>query len=960
MLLKRYFLGWDAPLSTKVCEYLLPGELSGTVDLGNELVVVPTQQAGRRLRESMALYCEQQNTALLSVRVETSDFFLHSRKELAGEASFIEAAAVWSDVLLKADIAEYPGLFPSGVPKQDYPWALHITELLQRLRKELVDGRYSIAGVVENFAATLEELGRWKDLARLETTYLSRLEEMGNKQDPYRAMLARSETLELPQEIDRIVLAAVSDPTPLMVRALEHVAGKTTVVVLVYAPETMADCFDDWGRPIVKQWDRIHIDIPESERNVILSLTPRSQSQQVIQLITEEAGCFGPADIAIGVPDRQVIPFLEADLEEDKLISFDPAGIPLKEHPIYQLLNMFRALVSEGSYIAFSSFLRHAAVLYFLQKQHGIAADKLLEELDKFQNYYLPMDWGEIAGYFLPGRLSLNENQPEYRLLEKAVSFISEQIKASRDTEIAEALCSMLQSLYEVRILKNNEPGDGEFIAAANKVSDVLREFPGDVIMALGMDRQSLLSLLMYDLSQQQYFHERKEAVVDLEGWLELLWNDAPFMIVTGMNDGFVPGGKLSDVFLPDTLRRQLKLRSDADRLAENAYIMCALIESRRKSGRICFVVGKTSTSGDLLRPSRLLFRCDDEELPDRARRLFGKADEKRENYPPSVSFLLKASPPADVIPDRLSLKTMSATKFKDYLSCPFRFYLKYILDMEELGDDKTEMDALDFGSMMHDVLHNMTANTRMRCCYEETELVSYLCSQADVWIRRRFGASPPLQVQIQLGSARQRLIAAAHVQIGLLEQGWEVEESELWLEIKIGGVPVRGQIDRVDRNKETGAVRILDYKTADTAQSPQKAHLGTPVSDAAIYTTVNYNGKERSWRELQLPLYHMLLAGNRELPEKVEIGYFNLPKAITDTELSIWDDFNDGLLKSARACAEGIIRDVKERRFWPPSERLQYDDFEKLFPMATTATTEYVNVEDFELFMEKARGEQR
>ncbi len=106
MPLERRFLGWDAPLTTKVCEYLLPEELSGPVDLGNELVVVQTRQAGRRLREALALYCERQSTALLSPRVETSDFFLRSGDESTVEASRIEVTAVWADILLKADLAE--------------------------------------------------------------------------------------------------------------------------------------------------------------------------------------------------------------------------------------------------------------------------------------------------------------------------------------------------------------------------------------------------------------------------------------------------------------------------------------------------------------------------------------------------------------------------------------------------------------------------------------------------------------------------------------------------------------------------------------------------------------------------------------------------------------------------------------------------------------------------------------
>ena len=49
-------------------------------------------------------------------------------------------------------------------------------------------------------------------------------------------------------------------------------------------------------------------------------------------------------------------------------------------------------------------------------------------------------------------------------------------------------------------------------------------------------------------------------AAIELRGWLELPWDDAPALVVTGMNEGMVPASGGSDLFLPDTLRRRLKL----------------------------------------------------------------------------------------------------------------------------------------------------------------------------------------------------------------------------------------------------------------------------------------------------------------------------------------------------------------------------------------------------------------
>ncbi|GAG43160.1 unnamed protein product, partial [marine sediment metagenome] len=112
MPVERHFLDWDAPVTVKVREFLLPGRLSGPVDLENQLIVVPTRQAGRRLREALALYCAGEKTALLSPRVVQPIFFLHSDKEPVSVANQTEVAAAWAGVLMEADPGEYGGLFP--------------------------------------------------------------------------------------------------------------------------------------------------------------------------------------------------------------------------------------------------------------------------------------------------------------------------------------------------------------------------------------------------------------------------------------------------------------------------------------------------------------------------------------------------------------------------------------------------------------------------------------------------------------------------------------------------------------------------------------------------------------------------------------------------------------------------------------------------------------------------------
>ena len=951
MPVTRHFTGWDAPATTKVREFLLPAPPHGPVDLAKELIVVPTRQAGRRLRESLATHCASHKTALLSPRVVTPTFFLHPEDGSGTIASPLEMTAVWVALLMKADLSQYSGLFPVRIPSQDFTWALHTAELIQRLRDTLADGGYLVNHVCRDHGSLLAEPERWQDLAALETAFVERLSALG-LMDPCQTMIRCSENPEVPKGIERIVLAAVPDPTPLMVRALENLAGQIPLAVLVHAPESLADHFDDWGRPLAAKWQEHRIDIPDADSSVILAGSPWAQSTKALELIAAEAGRFGPADIAVGVPDGQVTPFLAADLAERGLVPFDPAGKSAARHPLYQLLEAFQGLVNEATYQAFSAMVRNADVLDFLEREQKLPPRRVLAELDEFQNSRLPQTLEDIEqGLLLEVRKG---DRPEFPNLAKAAGFILDPVRAFEDGDVDGVLRAYLQRVYEIRTVNPRHPDDADFIAVAQLIDTALRQLNSDPVKALGLEKRQALELLLSALRSEHYYPEPEDAVIDLEGWLELPWNDAPFLIVTGMNDGAVPASCLSDVFLPDSLRRQLGLRHDTDWLARDAYVMSALIESRRDQGRVCFIAGKTGSTGDVLKPSRLLLLCSDEELPGRAESLFGSPAGVRVNFPSSISFRLDVRPPRDTPARKLEPAGISVTAFRDYLACPFRFYLKRMLEMEEVDDLKTELDALDFGSLVHDVLHEMARDEEMRRCRDAGQLQDFLCTRAEDWAAACYGRHRPLQVEIQMESAKQRLREAARVQARLVREGWEIVGAEKDIQGELEGFRVRGKIDRIDQHRETGRIRLLDYKTSESAQTPEEAHMASLPRDRemADYAKVAVGGGQKRWIDLQLPLYAILLSSEGEFQGPYELGYFNLPKALPETGVSIWETFSGGLLDSAGDCAAGVIRDIRSRRFWPPAAKVRYEEFEKLF---AGDVMDCVNTEAFEAYL---RGE--
>jgi ATP-dependent helicase/nuclease subunit B len=250
---------------------------------------------------------------------------------------------------------------------------------------------------------------------------------------------------------------------------------------------------------------------------------------------------------------------------------------------------------------------------------------------------------------------------------------------------------------------------------------------------------------------------------------------------------------------------------------------------------------------------------------------------------------------------------------------------------MEEMDDRKREMDAMDFGLLGHHALSRMAAEKSIRSCRDAGRIAAFLAREADAEAARRFGRRPPLPVRVQVEAAKRRLGAAADAQAALCEAGWQIMLYEEDYETDIEGTTLRARIDRVDRHRKTGRLRILDYKTSDIAESPVSAHVaGSAGQDD--YRAVTVGGKTRRWVSLQLPLYAALLGRAAGEDGPFEIGYFNLPAAAAETKVVVWDPPDPGLPDCAMRCAREIAARIRGRVFWPPAERVQYESFAPMF----------------------------
>ncbi|MAT43650.1 MAG: hypothetical protein CL609_15035 [Anaerolineaceae bacterium] len=163
-----------------------------------------------------------------------------------------------------------------------------------------------------------------------------------------------------------------------------------------------------------------------------------------------------------------------------------------------------------------------------------------------------------------------------------------------------------------------------------------------------------------------------------------------------------------------------------------------------------------------------------------------------------------------------------SASRLETYSTCPFQFYVKTMLELEERILPSLDMDAKQRGSLLHKILEETYKNIP-----DPDNLTSVIESlkkesrKQFLNAPRTFGFRPSLLWSIEqeqlYGILEQSVTALAEDSTWIpfkYEAKFGIKET-LPLEINLNGesILLKGVIDRVDKNA-SGQLRIIDYKT--------------------------------------------------------------------------------------------------------------------------------------------------
>jgi ATP-dependent helicase/nuclease subunit B len=247
-----------------------------------------------------------------------------------------------------------------------------------------------------------------------------------------------------------------------------------------------------------------------------------------------------------------------------------------------------------------------------------------------------------------------------------------------------------------------------------------------------------------------------------------------------------------------------------------------------------------------------------------------------------------------------------SASQLEEYAKCPFQYFLKRILRLEAVEEPTEDLEAFELGSIIHSILYEFyqiinERNIVLSNCDEETFQIA---------VKIIFNIAEAKIDKLRLSSSliffeREKILGIAGIiKNSILYKFLEEERKEkdgfkpkyFELEfgnidnpdtvdqnaVRVGGIKVRGKIDRIDTDEDRHYFKVIDYKLG--GKRPSKKDIETGISiqlPLYIYASkkiieAKYN---RNFDPTAAIIYSLKMGKNEFGEKKIYLGNSKNPK---------------------------------------------------------------------------------
>ncbi len=415
---------------------------------------------------------------------------------------------------------------------------------------------------------------------------------------------------------------------------------------------------------------------------------------------------------------------------------------------------------------------------------------------------------------------------------------------------------------------------------------------------------------------------EWQEYGVQIMPRLEVQALEAQVLFLGGLTDGVFPRASTKDVFFSDFVREKMGLAATEELLSQDRFIFYSLLDASYQkciltcpkydeeralvpSTFISDLTDITETSREKTFPAvdftlnetrlwenlgRHIQQYKFEEarreihllsaLDGNSKTLFRELFQKtvltaRRSF--SVDFgryegvLSDNSQIVQVLTKRYHNREWSASRLETYAFCPMRYFMEYILKVEEWESADPELTSLERGSAVHDILYEFYTQLKekdqqaqprnnRKLLFQIAEIIlSRLPFSGYFWElekKKYFGTEKnPGLLDVFLEIDQQHIDEDGFIPTYFEYEFGKAADREIILKCNSGSLKLRGRIDRIDV-KDGRQAEIIDYKT------------GTGAAGKSAKETLK-------GLSVQLPLYMLALAEARPELEVDSAAYY-------------------------------------------------------------------------------------
>jgi ATP-dependent helicase/nuclease subunit B len=981
---ERVFIGWERNFLPSVCQYLLEHykkeySTGPALALDNSLLVLPTRRAVRRLTDLLLTACLKNKITFLEPEFHTpgslpgwlftnltnsfskqqkhknQDFISYKSEKVLNQTQSIllmlEAINRIAKERLQILSIKY---VPTPGTETTYAIFFELAHTVLVLGKELFGANLTFQKVKDyiknnNDAEIL--YCKWDVLHEIYEQYLSIIHTTGKidpltyhfslkniyGKDASELLLNRNPQLQSTTNKNVILLGVhelIQSTVDLLHISINH--DFLSLKSLVFAPAELHQGFTEYGTLNTSFWYRYQ---PEYTLDDFSILDHEMKEPAKVLDILNKLPQYNLNEITIGIGNPQTSSLLQNSLKDFSICNHLAAGSSLNKIPLITLLQQLLYFAKNEFNKDLLSLIKHPLCSRFLEREFFNKFKRSITPVSVLEKFFLKYSVDTLQDAIKNQECRYLDTDAYTLLLilknELLIFFGNEKLTLQ---SAASRLMLVIEKLTATNDLKTSSD-----LLNLEPVFDKLQEIYESQVIHEPVTLNCFLDFFLRILSEIHIPEEFQENSLEILGWLELSLDDAKALIITGFNDGRVPGSNYEDAYLPDSLREALCLPSDTSRFARDNYLLATLLNSKEYTHFICSKFDKQNTP---LMPSRLLYTTS--KAAQKVILLF--YEKIHSSTLAAHKALVKTSPSEKNLfihfvtqpTEKVSLTTVSATGITDYLQCPFRFYLKHILKIPPLSERTIELQPYEIGTLLHKCLSDF-GNSSLTKSTAADVIYKFLNDSYDTLIKKHFSYDLSPIIEFQLFIAKKRLSTFAEWQAEQVQEGWNIVKVEYPLTLPFNTFGqdnlspnsiISARIDRIDYHSQTNTLRIIDYKFSDKDKIPESTHRYGPRL-------------QKKWKNLQLPVYYfgllqelknqqssVLQSISQSEQQKIVLAFFNLSGNTTPFVTAEWTEED---LFTAKQCINKVLLGIHEGCFWPANDEYtkinSFDPYALLFP---------------------------